>query len=337
MSGQDEQNHPDTHKGLRTPGHSALSIVERPSRSSLHRTVQLIALIVGIVMLVWVIRLATTDENREQLSRLLSEGWGTLAIVLALASITLFLNGAMFWAVIRPLHALPFWHIQRVNAAATMAAPLPYKISMAIRFAVHRKIDELPYTHLIAWFGSFGILMLSVALPLTLVSYVLDRIDALWWVASTLAVLASVTALLVVMRWSRTRPRLRALTLDAGAMLGDPTAIWQSTLLRLLDMLCFGLRFWLVSRAIGHPMGADEVVMATSVFLVAGTVAPAGTLGIREGAVASMGFLPGSLDPEVLASVTLVVSAAEIVSAAIFGSGALLWLKPWKLIARRPS
>ncbi|MHC4976310.1 MAG: lysylphosphatidylglycerol synthase domain-containing protein [Planctomycetota bacterium] len=335
MSGQDTQHHTDAHKGLRTPAHSPLSIVERPQRSPFHRAVQIIGLIVGIAMLAWVVRMATTPDNREQLAHLLRDGWDTLGLVLALASLTLFFNGVLFWLAIQPLHKLPFWHIQRVNAAATMAAPLPYKISMAIRFAVHRKADQIPFTHLFAWFASFGVLMLSVALPLSAVSFAHDTVDTLWWTLAILAVAVAAITLRHVSQHTRSTPRLRALTLDTGAILGNPTVVWQSTLLRLLDMACFGARFWLVSRAIGHPMTIDQVVLATSVFLVAGMLAPAGTLGIREGAVASMGFLPGSLDPEVLASVTLVVSAAEILSATVFGTGALVWLKPWRLISRR--
>jgi lysylphosphatidylglycerol synthase-like protein len=335
MTHDEAQDHHDTHKGLRTPAATALSFIERPTRGIGLHLIRIATLLLSIAMLVWVVRLAVTSQNREQLTTLLSRGWGTLIIVLALSSVTLFFNGVMFWLVVKPLQKLPFWHVQRVNAAGTMAAPLPYKMSMIIRFSAHHKIDGMPFTQLFAWFASFGVLMLTVALPLTVVSLSLESVNQLWWILSSAGVLAAMLCLCFVMRWSLKNQKLRKLTLNSGHMLGHWPTVWQTTLVRLLDMISFGARFWLVSKALDAPMAIDQVVLATSVFLIAGMLAPSGTLGIREGAVAGIGFLPGALDTQLLASVTLVVSASEIATATLFGSVSLLWLKPWKILSRR--
>src|SRR5690349_13489035 len=103
----------------RTPwGRRRQAVTESPSHSRrrwLRVTIQIVGFALGVASLVWCIRSALADKNREQLSLLLHAPLSLVAAMIGLSLLTLVTNGLLFWTALTPVKRLPVVGVLATN------------------------------------------------------------------------------------------------------------------------------------------------------------------------------------------------------------------------------
>lgn len=324
VSGSRETGHqrPDQ-TGLRTPAHTPLESIERPfGRTTLSRALQALTAIASVAILGWCVSLAWTKVEHADAAAVLARAPRLTAALVLLTALSVVLSGMMFHAALAPAMRLSAVRVVGVNAVASLAAFLPFKISAFIRAAVHHRQDKAPIRLIVAWFATVGGVSLMTLTPFALLSLLLGEANALWWIAGLGAVgIATIAAPIVAARAQRS-PRLRALSLGSLDLLASQRSVALQVVYRLLDGAGVAVRFMAAGALVGTPISASAAFTLAPVFVLVGSASPAGVLGAREGALTGMAMLHlvGGLAAEDVAFVSLTVTAAEALTHIILGS-----------------
>lgn len=319
------------HDGLRAPRGPLRELEPVPARRPHRWFTRALGLAVSLGLLGWSVSMALTPENRASLERLADAPPGYAALLVALVLVGVALNGLIFRVVLSHTRSLGSGYLIAVNAIATLVSYAPFKMSLLARAYIHRRRDAMRYRTMIAWFAATGGLSTVVLLPVTLTGALHPALDAAW----TLGALGGPAVLLgcavLVARRVRRLPRLHAVTLGSAEYATDPARVAAVAALRLVDLAGVAARFWIAASILGIDLTPADAVAASSVYLLAGLVSFTGNLGIREGAVTGLGFLPAIAASEQLALIALTVTAAEITGAVLAGIAGTAHIRPWSL------
>lgn len=285
---------------------------------------KIVGFLLGLGLLAWVIQRAV---SRQQFSGLADAAWWQFALLLLCTVVSVLANGAIFWTIIRPAAPLGFWPIQAVNAAVSLVNYSPVRIGVALRFVHHRRVDDLPYSLLLAWYACFALLMfmtLGCVLGATLLRPAVDA----WWGAALLVLLGAGGG---AAAWAGSHRLLESRWRGASTLLAAPGAVGGAILLRLVDMIAYGGRLYLAITILGTTVTPRDAVVLTVLSMVS-SLSPVGSVGMREFAVAWMGpmLADASLAQHIDAAV-LIDRAAEVLIVAPAGALGLLWIaRAWR-------
>lgn len=311
---------------------------------------------IGIALLFWCVRIVMSDDNKAALEKLQQATAEQILTLLGIAVASIFFNGFIFWATIRPLHRLKLSDTVAVNALATFLSYLPFKISVLTRWAIHSRRDGVPTLTVGTWFVVVAVLTVVTVAPMWLAFVRPDAAGHWWWLVVAAAIALAHTLgwqLARLVRGPRGMQRMRRLGLPAGlaerewfqrlhggaSMGGDGHAVWSTTIARVLDILSFGLRFWIAARVLGIHLTGEEAVMIGMAYFVVGVVSPFGTVGTRETAALAMaigaGVVSAEAEQDALLTAILLVSVTEAAVGLIGAGLALAWLRADRLLLRR--
>jgi len=326
--------------GVPTPTPEAYNIATGRRRFSPGRIAfQLFGFLIGLSLLGWCVHLAlSSEETRGAFARLFREAdVRSLGFLLSLSFLSLVINAMAFWITLSPLRRLRILDVIAVNTLATAASNLPFKLSALLRVLIHHRHDGLALKTIIAWFAAMAALTLGVLGPLGLAAVWRREVDWSWWLTFIGGALAFATCAVIGGRIARASPRLDALTLGAGHMLGHAPAVFGHVGLRLLDIAAQMARFMLAAMILGYTLSPTAALFFAATYFITGVVSPAGSLGMREGAVVAAGMLPMGYGPgvEAMAAVALLVTAGELFTQFVMSIPALLWIRPDRLMRRK--
>lgn len=303
---------------------------QAPTAASRRRTgLKITGFIVGIGLLAWIIYDALREQ---QFAGLANATWQQYAALVGCTIVSVVANGGIFWAIIHPVARVPLWDIQAVNAGVNLLNYAPVRLGMPARLAHHRRVDGLPYSILIGWYAALACLMfmtLGCALAATLIRPQVDT----WWLGLLAGLLATGCAACVYVGSHRL---LAGRWQGASGMIASPRWVVLAVLLRLVDMTAYGGRLYVAVTILGVDLSLRDAVYLTVISMVS-TLAPIGSVGFREFAVAKLGSmlladpsLTGHLDAAVLLD-----RAGEVVVFIPLGIAALVWMaRRWRLAGR---
>lgn len=332
------------------------------TRRRIGAIVQIAGFVVGIALLGWCVSLALSPENRAELGKLTEATPWQIVGLLALGVVSVALNGANFWVILRPVKRLALADVIATNALATFAGYLPFKLSLAVRAVVHNRRDGVPLLTIGAWLAAMAATFFATLGPILAISFWRQGVDAAWWAGVIASVALGATCVLIlarIFRGERGTARIHALTdrapigilrrgvrsarfreLHAGfEMLSCPTAVYGSACLRLLDLGTIAGRFLIGAAVLGVPLGWQDGALMAATFFFIGAASPFGVLGTREAATiavaSAFGIAAGR--EESLATIVLFVAGAESVvniGGAAFG---VAWLRADRLLRGVPT
>lgn len=300
----------------------ATNVEPAPRRSRSRVLVQVIGFVIGIGLMAWCVSRALSPDNRQHLEKLRDADWRLVAALAGLSLLSLLINGASFWVVIRPVRRIPFTSVLAVNALATALASLPFKLSVLCRFIIHHRRDGVPLLTITVWMGNALTIILATLVPIVLVSLWRGQVDTIWFIAASVGVFIATLAVLVlarvfsrdaVWRWLDRRIGVPAPAADGSLvpstpppgrlrrliarfdllpkaregvwMLAQPGAVFGGAGLRCADITIQAARFVVAAKLLGQVMNPDDALLAASLYFVVGVLSPAGSLGFREAAV----------------------------------------------------
>lgn len=309
--------------------------------------------VVSLGLLAWFVRLALSEENREQLSVLASASWGEVGLLAGLSIATIYLNGLIFWVTLLPARRIGHWDTAAVNAIGYLASYLPFKLSVAARVVIHNRRDGVPLATIGAWFAAVGIVAVATLTPLGAVGWWRGRADWVWASASAGCVLATTIGVIASAGWlagDRGMARIEAASRrfgwlgrvtrtgffrDAHAgldMLAHRWAVGATVGLRLLDLAVQAWRFVLVAALLGHEITIGSAVLFATIFFLVGALSPLGLLGTRDGLVVLAAGAAGVAQPSAFVTVALTVTASELMTALGGAATGVAWLGPHRLL-----
>lgn len=303
-------------------------------RRAPRRWVQVAGFSVGILLLAWCVRVALSEQNRAQISRLLDARPLDLAALVGLTLLSLLLNAGAFWTMIRTARPVPARSVLAVHAVASALAYLPLKLSLVFRAAAHHRRDAVPILTIGAWMGNVGCVMLAVIGPAVLATSLRPQVDARWLAIAGAGCAGACACIIIaarlasragLWRWLRTRatpapgaPEARWQRLlrhthlidrahEGVGMLARPSGVLLGALLRGADIAAQSARFLVAARIVGAELSTSQAVGAAATYFIIGAIAPTGSLGFREAGVFAL------LRSEGFAVVVLAVTAVEMV------------------------
>jgi len=323
----------------------------RPGRSVLRVLVQLVGFLASIGALGWAVSVALREENRAQLENLQNASVGQIMAIVGLSFGSVAINGILFWVVIRPVHSIRMTDVISTNAIATFLAYLPFKVSLIARVTIHKKRDGVPVLMIGAWFAAVAVLMLAVLGPMALVSFLLQEVNALWWVGVVGSVAVSVVVLIGIARvfyGDRGVRRIASVGIMKGLteresftklhagfdMIASPWSSAWAGVLRMADVLAFAGRFLVAASVLGLPISGSDALLLGSVYFIIGVLSPFGMLGTREagtiGAAALFGVSAAAIGEggasPIAAAVVFVTAVEAVVNLGCAGFG-VAWLR----------
>jgi len=319
-------------KGLRAdPGPILAPVAPRRPWRRRRALLQGLGALLSLALLFWCAALALQRlRSGEVDAQRVLEQAPLAAIELAgLTALSVLLSGLMFWCALLPARRIAPQRVVAVNAVASLAAFLPFKLGAFLRAAIHHRADGLPFRTLIAWFAAVGGVSILTLAPFALASLLFVRATALWWglagAALLLAALACPRAAQGLARFGA----MRTAFLGALPLLGSQRTVAAQISLRLLDMLAVAARFAIAAQLVGSPIDVPAALALAPIFVLVGSASPAGVLGAREGALAGLAALPlaHGLTPQDVALVSLTVSAIEAAALLLLGVAAAAALR----------
>ncbi len=327
----------------------------RSRRNRVRLVVQLAGFLIGIALLLWCARIAFSPENRAQLESLGEAPAELVVLLLALSAVTVIVNGVMFWFVLRPVKKIDLGGALATNALATFLSYLPFKLSLMARIAIHRQRDGVPLALIGPWFAAVGVVVVATIMPMVLMLIVRPVIDGLWFVMLFILLLISaglLTALARLIGGQRglrmvqslsdrqpigfirrfTRSETFLLFDEAIAMLASYPQSLGAVMLRVVDLAAMAGRFYVASRIVGTPLMSDESIVGSATYFLIGVFSPVGALGTREAGTAGILDAFGEIDIDLLITISLVVTAAEMVVFTAMAAIGIAWLRPDRLI-----
>lgn len=286
--------------------------------------VQLVGFGIGLALLTWIV----VSASKGDWSKILDGDPWLVAGLAGCSLVSLIVNGAAFWVVIRPVRPLRFVDQQLINMVTGVLNYAPIRLGLIARAAYALRVDRQPVLETAAWFAAIAF---SIVLPITsciAASLIHNEIDVVWFglvVAQVLLGGLLTMALLgqsIVVRYGRGMDR----------MLSRPSALWGAVGLRLVDIAAFTGRMFCAVKLLGLGFEVSEIVLL-AVTTIALSLNPLGRLGYREFGVAMIGRLLAStsLDPEhatlQMEQLALIESAGEAMVFIPTGALALLWYR----------
>lgn len=194
--------------------------------------VQVLGFFAALALLAWCVHLAFHPDRPEgapdPIAQVLSAPPASLLGLLALGAASILINGAIFWATLRPVRRLSLRDVQATNALATFLAYLPFKLSLVVRVVIHSRRDRVPLLTIGAWFGAVAVVLVATLGPVGLVSMSRAKLDAWWWGATAgllVAVIAAVVCSARVLAGVHGRARLAALAVRVVTL---PARVWRA-------------------------------------------------------------------------------------------------------------
>jgi hypothetical protein len=318
--------------------------------------VQTAGFLIGLGLLVWCVRVALSEDNREQLARLVDADAGLVVSLLACSLGTLVLNGLVFSAALWPVRRLSVLDVLAVNAVATVLSYAPFKLALAFRVLVHVRRDGVPLLTVIGWFGAVGVLA-AVALGPAFGASVLvageEERTGLWWglwLGGAAVGTAGVVSLARVFGGERGWHRLLAMVRAVGLgwllrwlggeggrrvhsgvdMLAHGRASASGVVLRVGDLLVQAVRMAVAAQILGVDLDWGDAMVLASVYFAIGMLSPFGMLGTREAGaagVATLAGLSGANGIETVVTISLLVTASEAAVNLAGGGLGAAWLR----------
>ena len=307
---------------------------------------------VGIALFAWVLARAHGELTPERIDDLRAAGPVLVFALAALTAASFALNGLGWWVALSPVRRLPLLPTVGVNVAATALAYLPGKLSVVFRVLYHKRTDRVPVMQFGGWAAAFTAITIAGLGP-GIAASIVYRGDTGpgWWaiaIGGAIVTTAAIVALARLFdagpgwRWlERTARRLPGGPRLVGSapfahahtglrMLAAPRATAAGVAIRFADALGYAARFLIVGAVLteGDHLGGGitlgEAMVAGVGFFLISALAPTGPLGLRE---AATGGLLGVLVTDGLRLVVVTVSLVELLTAAICGPLAALFLK----------
>lgn len=292
--------------------------------------VQVIGGLIGIALLVWALTVVFSEENREQLDRALNAPTRLTATLIALSALSIILNGLMFWAVALPIRRLHPLSVIGVNAIATFLSVLPAKLGLAVRGLVHNRRDGMPLRDVVAWLAAMSALGLAALIPIGAVSRWRLELDWVWFALALGGVIATHALGILLGRLCERgvmKGLLAKLSLGSWRIVRHPRPVAAHGLLRVVDLGVLAGRFLVAAAILDLHLPADQAVLLGAMFFFFSVIAPAGTFGTREVAVAAIGVAIGLPQGPVYTAV-LIVAAIELATSFVMGLLASCWIRP---------
>lgn len=306
--------------------------------------IQAIGAAIGLALLWWALHLAFSGDDAQAIEKLKSASPAKVAAMLGLSALSLILNGVMFWLTLLPLKRIPAGETVAANCIATNLSILPFKLSLIVRSLVHIRKHGVSWKQMGAWYAAFAGLTLGTVLTVGFLVY--------WWARKgkgiDLALVGLITLALVgfmgvvhlggriIPMVAKAFPRLAMLSLGAEKIALSPGVVAAHVGLRILDLITYGLRFWIAASVAGIDLTPAQGFQVGCTNMLLRAVAPAGTLGFTEAGTAAAGSLMG-LEPDTLALLALMCTAGEFMASLPLAIAAWIWLAPHKLWKRTTS
>jgi len=325
--------------------------------SAIKIVVQIVGFLIGLALLGWCVKQAFSPDNQKQLAALRDAPAHLIALLFGANVMVLLFSGLSFYIALRPLRKLNFWDLQATNTIATFLSYVPFKAGMIFRILVHNRRDSVPVALIGAWFGAVAIVMAITLLPLFVASLLTRQVNVAWF-GIALSLWAAGFATVCLLAWyfhgTRGMAILRAIAEKFGTgakklvrakfvrtahggldILASPGRVLLLQLVRLVDMGCQALRFYLAGLIVGTPIAPDTCLLLASMHFVVGVMSPAGTVGTREAAIVATATMLGLENPHAMAGVALLVLASEAVTNSIFSVLSVLRLGVHKVFVPR--
>lgn len=295
---------------------------------------QAIGGIIGLTLLVWALTVVLSEENREQLDRALNAPASLTLTLIGLSGASIVLNGLMFWITARPIRRLHPLNVIGVNAIATFLSVLPAKLGLAVRGLVHNRRDGMPFRDVVAWLAAMSALGLAALIPIGIVSRWRLELDWVWLALAVGGVAATHALGIVLGKWCARGALggwLARLSLGSWRIVRHPAPVAAHAVLRLADLSVLAGRFLVAAAILGMMLPIEHAVLLGAMFFFFSVVAPAGTLGTREAAVAEIGVALG-LDRHSVYTAVLIVAVIEMLTSLTLAAIASLWIRPDRII-----
>lgn len=302
--------------------------------SALQVVVQVFGGLIGVGLLVWALWVVFSEENREQLDRALHAPLHLTLALVGLSALSVVLNGLMFWAVARPIRRLHPLSVIGVNAIATFLSVLPAKLGLAIRGLVHNRRDGMPLRDVIAWLAAMSALGIAALVPIGAVSKWRLDVDLVWFalalggVALTHAVAVGLGRLAARGTFKGT---LAVMSLGSYRIVQHPGPVASHAVLRVVDLGVLAIRFLIAASVLQMVLPLEQAVLLGAMYFFFGVLAPAGTLGAREAAVAEIGVALG-LDRAPVYTAVLFIAAIELATSFVLALIASIWIRPDRIL-----
>lgn len=294
-----------------------------PSRRRV--VLQLVGFAVGVGLLAWCIMLAVRGEGWSRVAR--ADPW-LLAGLAACSLVSLFVNGSIFWVVLRPVRRLPFADLQWINLVVALLNYAPVRLGLIVRVTHHVRVDGLSLLQVGSWLAAVAY-TLALALGACIVATVArPAFDAAWGALVAVQILVGGLLTWVLMRHRIVERHGKGL----DRMLGRPAVLAGAVALRLVDIAAFVGRMACAAAILELSLAvADTALLGLAAITL--SLNPIGRAGFREAAVAfvasrlvATNVSPLQLESD-MATLALVESAGEAIVFVPCGAVALLWFK----------
>jgi len=244
--------------------------------------------------------------------------------------VSLFVNGVMFWLVIRPVHRVGLGEMQWLNMVTAILNYAPIRAGLIARVAYNLRVNGMSILQIGAWLAALGYTMLLALGACILATIIWPSFDWIWAaiVLGQLVLGGLLTSAImkqgVVVRYGK----------GMDQMLGRPECLWGALVLRMFDQAAFVGRMACAAAIIGLEFDAPKIMLLGFASLAV-SLNPLGRLGFREAAVI---FIATRLATETgeqlmgqMASLALIDSAGEAMIAIPAGAICLIWYrKRWR-------
>ena len=240
----------------------------------------------GVALIAWCVWGAAKDPEGWQRLR---EASSTSLIGLLLCSLgSIIISGLTFWIAARPVQTLGVLDQQWINALACMLNYAPVRLGMFVRAAYAIKVDHLRAVELVAWFASVAFTFVVALAAITAGTLAWIQFGA-WTFFPTLIIIAMLGGFSG--RWCATLSMVQKRAQGLERLITNPTALWGSIALHILDLFFATGRVLLAIQILGLPLNLAQTCLI-SMASFAASLNPLGRLGFREAAVA---FTAGAL------------------------------------------
>jgi hypothetical protein len=296
--------------------------------------VQLVGFAIGVALLGWCVSTAVRGE-----------GWSRLAdaspmLVVGLvgcSAVSMLVNGAIFWLVVRPLKPLGFWSMQWLNLTTGVLNYAPIRLGVIARVAYHLRVDRLSLLQVGAMLASIAY-TLAAALGACVVATLLRPEFDLVWPA---LVVGQLLLIGVLTRAIMGQPFVVRFGRGMDRMLREPALLWGAIALRLVDIAAFAGRMACAVAILDISMTVSETLLLGFAALAL-SLNPIGRTGFREFMVAvvatrlvSSDLSAAQIDSN-MATLALIESAGEALVVIPCGALALLWYRRrWRAAGAR--
>lgn len=322
----------------------------------LRNAFQLLGFGIGVVLLIWCVRIVLSEENRSTLERLRDASSWEILLLLSVAASSIILNAVIFWATIRPLHTIRLSDMIATNGVCTFLSYLPFKVSVIARWLIHGKRDGVPTLTIGTWFiVVVGLMGVTIA-PMGIAFVRPEGAGWWWWALILIAIAIAHWLAMLAARWVRGErgiDRLHALRVprrvlehrlfrrlhDGADMAGDGHAAWISAAARVLDVGGFTLRIGIAAAILGVDLTVEDTLLIGLAYFVTGVVSPFGTVGTREASALVIahgaGVLAAETQEAALVTAILLVTVTDAMTSFLGAGFGLAWLRADRLLFGR--